>query len=63
MPITKYWLCFKATLAYETAQADITFFSPIANTITSHDYSEMVMKLGHTDPHMLPKPNPKAQRN
>lgn len=56
MPIKKYRFCFKATLDDETAEEDATFFSWIANIIKSHDCSEMVVKLGHTDPHVLPEP-------
>lgn len=56
MPITKYRFCFKSMFTDEIAQAYATFFSPIANFITNHDCSEMVVKLGHTDPHVLPEP-------
>ncbi|GKD80146.1 hypothetical protein Tco_1342767, partial [Tanacetum coccineum] len=39
-----------SALADETAQADATFFSLIAETITKPDYRPIVLKLGYTDP-------------
>ncbi|GJY22810.1 hypothetical protein Tco_0396468 [Tanacetum coccineum] len=45
-----------ATLVDETAQGDATFFSMIADTITEPDCNTMVVKLGYTDPRVIPDP-------
>ncbi|GJZ62166.1 protein STRUBBELIG-receptor family 2 [Tanacetum coccineum] len=47
---------FKLRSLKSNRQAKSTFFSQIANTITELDCSAMVVKLGYTDPRVIPDP-------